>query len=186
MARVNGELVGKAPKARVDKRRWNDDIAWFITEARGELGEKGMAIDPTGGGSRNPADTWPLHETRLQAGPAVRKWRRLWSVWAELSQTHQRTLFVRYRDQERQHTEIRGLRAAFGDLAGLAWELCADDEREGLRERLSHAGAKRDAGIDALRRKSEAANRAAHIAWQDVEMTVILDGTKRERAANAG
>lgn len=120
-ARVNGELVGKAPRSKVDKRRWNDDIAWLLTESRGELGERGMAIDPAGGGSRNPADTGPLHDQRLDSMLAVEKWRRHWGTWEALSGWHQRVLLIRYRDHERRHTEVVGLRAAFGDLAGLAW-----------------------------------------------------------------
>ncbi|HEY3494817.1 MAG TPA: hypothetical protein VGK73_09035, partial [Polyangiaceae bacterium] len=71
VARVNGELVGKAPRARVDKRRWNDDIAWFITEARGELGERGMAMNPGGGSkSKDPSDTLELFKQLRRALPA--------------------------------------------------------------------------------------------------------------------
>jgi hypothetical protein len=167
VARVNGELVGKAPRARVDKRRWNDDIAWYLGEAGGELGERGVSIDPSGGGGGNPADTWHLHEQRLRSGPAVAKWRRLRAVWVELRAASQRHLRVRYRDLERQHSEIMGLRAAFGDLAGLAWDLCQDQAE--LRKRLCAGSAKSDPVISKLRRDAEAANKAAHLDWLDQE-----------------
>ena len=59
--KVNGEpLSNRGGRPKVDKRRYNHDLHWLINESRGELGEQGMAIDPSGGGgSRNPANNWP-------------------------------------------------------------------------------------------------------------------------------
>jgi hypothetical protein len=119
--RINGDLVARAPRPRVDKTRTNDDIRWLLVHAAGELGEQGMAIDPTGGRS-NPSDaSFQAIKRARGAVPSVERWRKLTRIWDRLSLGSQQVLMVRYRDAERQHTEIVGLRAAFSDLGTLAW-----------------------------------------------------------------
>lgn len=176
IAFVNGEAVRAAARPRIDKRFRNEDIAWLLCEARGELGERGMAIDPAGGGgSRDPLRVQGAIFDQLdRALPSVARQRRLMSVWATLSPEHQRILRARYKDQERQHSEVVGLRATFSDLAALAWYLCAPEAKEDLRKRLSQASSKRDAVIEALRKLTERANREAHKAWIDAEMSVAM------------
>lgn len=176
-ARINGELVGRAPRSRVDKTRTNDDIRWLLVHAAGELGEQGMAIDPAGGGSRNPANTGPLHDRRLDSMVAVSRWRRLRRTWLGLSEESQRVLSSRYRDdgiatadgtnQRGRLASIPGLRGAFGELTSLAWDMAKD--QTALKEAISKGGAKRDNVVAPLRRLVEAANRKAHLEWLDVE-----------------
>lgn len=119
---VNGERVRGPGRSRPDKRYYNEDIAWFLVEAGGELGERGMALNMDSGGSGNPADTDHLHEQRIQARYAVVRWRRLNNIWTELPSWHQATLRTRYRAKKRDEVAIVGLSAAFGELGGLAWE----------------------------------------------------------------
>jgi hypothetical protein len=180
--RINGDLVARTPRPKVDKTRTNDDIRWLLVHAAGELGEQGMAIDPAGGGSRNPANTGPLHDRRLDSMPSVHRWRRRWAVWCALTDDSRRTLRSRYRDEERQHSEVRGLRAVFADLASLAWDLA--DDRDDLRERLSRGGSKRDQVVEGLRRKAEAVNRAAHLEWLEAERRQAMDAECPPRSAS--
>jgi len=176
-ARVNGELVGRAPKSRVDKTRTNDDIRWLLVHAAGELGEQGMAIDPAGGGSRNPANTGPLHDRRLDSMGAVKRWRRLRQTWLGLSEEAQRVLYSRYRDdgiatadgkgQRGRLASIPGLRGVFGELTSLAWDMA--DDQAALKDAIAKGGAKKDNVVAPLRRRVEEASRKAHIEWLDVE-----------------
>lgn len=120
---IDGAPVRSAPRNRPDKRFWNEDIAWFLVESAGELGERGMALNLDSGGGGNQADTDHLHAQRIRAGGAVRRWRRLNRIWSELSTEDQATLRIRYRAKRREESEIVGLSAAFGELGPLAWEL---------------------------------------------------------------
>lgn len=171
IAFVNGEAVRPAPRARPDLRYRNEKIEWLVVHAPGELGEKGMAIDPAGGGgSRDPFKREDSATATLERSfPAVRRWRAIWMVWEQLEPLRQRRLTARYRDTERQHSEVVGLRAAFGELAGLAWHLCPESERGDLRDRLSNASGKRDKVIEAHRKRTEDANREDHEAWIAIE-----------------
>lgn len=151
----------------MNKLHFNADISWLLNESRGELGEQGMAISGEPGGSKI-TDTWHLHERMHRAGWAVRKWRRLQSIFDQLDPKHQLTLRSRYRDEERQHSEVRGLKAAFGDLAGLAWSICGD--RVAMRHELSlFKPSTRNPVINRLLKLAEEQNREAHEAWLQEE-----------------
>jgi hypothetical protein len=181
--RINGDLVARAPRPRVDKTRTNDDIRWLLVHAAGELGEQGMAIDPAGGGSRNPANTGPLHDQRIQSMWAVARWRRLRAIWLVLTPGTQRVLSSRYQDdgiatvdssdQRGRLASIPGLRGTFGELTSLAWDMAED--QLALKRAVSRGGAKRDSVVAPLRRRVEAENRRAHLEWLDAERDHALE-----------
>lgn len=161
-ARVNGELVRRAPRHRPSERHYNPNIHWLLKHAAGELGEQGMAINPDGGGGGDMSDTWPLHESVHRSGPAVRRWRQLMAIWVELPRPVRHVLQLRYRDTERQHSEIVGLRATFGDLATLAWEL-------GQYPEPSHAAKLLRSKVLAERRRRRLRADEAAAKWASVQ-----------------
>lgn len=173
-ARVNGQKVARASRARGgDRLHYNPDINCLINELPAELGEKGQSIDPAGGGGGNPADNWPAIERMHRSRFAVAKWRRLNGVMIELCTETQTLLRKRYRIAEREHSQVVGLRAAFGDLAVLAWHLCEDKER--MRPKLSSGKAGGDREITQLRNRVTVVNRRIHSEWLDAERAQALD-----------
>lgn len=173
-ARVNGEVVrGPGRSRQVNRLYFNDDIFFLIHEAPGALGKKGSNFE-SGGGTCHPFDSQSALYSRLHAATfAVAKERYLRTVWNSLPRATWPKLIERYASSERQHDEIRGLRATFGDLGRLALYLAED--RDDLRNRLSSGGAKRDKVIAALRARTEAENLAIHREWLDAQRDLGID-----------
>lgn len=173
-AYINNKPVPRASRGRPGNRlHYNPAIEWLLNQSRGELGEKGQSFDPSSGGGGSITDNWPSIERLHNSIQAVERWRKLNAVFARLT-TEQRVLLKqRYRITERSHSEVRGLVAAFSDLATLAWHLCAD--KETMRVKLCKCSAKSDKTITALRHAAEQANREIHIAWLDAEREIALE-----------
>lgn len=172
-ARVNGNLVKRAPRAQGgDKLHRNEDIEWLRNHSRGDLGEQGCNFEP-GNGGRNPADNWHLIERMHRAMPAVVRWRRLNQIMGALPSETQALIHHRYLVTEREHTEVVGLRAAFSDLATLAWHLC--DDRDGMRRKLSSGRASGDRDVTQLRNRANEVNRRIHREWLDAERGLVMD-----------
>lgn len=181
-ARVNGQRVARAPRSRGGDRLYrNGDIEWLLNQSRGELGEQGSNICPVKGGG-DPSDNWPRIEQMHRAISAVERWRRLSAVMARLSPESQLLLRERYKATEREHSEIMGLRAAFSDLATLAWFLCED--RQSMRRKLSSGKSGGDRDVNQLRVLATATNRRIHVEWLDAEREMALEIKCPRRAAH--
>ncbi len=116
---------------------------------------------------------WPAIERLHRSQVAVVLWRKRNAVFARLSSETRVLLRQRYRVTERAHSEVRGLVAAFADLATLAWHLCTD--KESMRTKLSRGSAKSDKTITALRHEAERVNREIHAAWLDAERDIAME-----------
>jgi hypothetical protein len=173
-ATINGKRAPRAPRGQPGSPlHYNPNIDWYFNESRGEQGEKGQSIDPSGGGGGGTiSNNWPMIERLHGCMSAVKRWRKI----NEIMQTLPVEVFVRlrerYRITERSHVEVMGLRAAMGDLATLAWHLCED--KDGMRLKLSSGKKSRDSDVSKLRRLAEATNREIHIVFLEAERDLVM------------
>lgn len=188
VATVNGERFRSAPRNRPDRLHYNPDIHWLFVEADGALGKHGATMhlirdgsgevtgamsSGSGGTISNNGHIIDQFNRRISA---VSRWRRLMAILCHVPQAQRVHLRVRYIDYERQHTEIRGLRAAYSDLAGLAWHLAKEAGEDcDLRDALGRSSGKKIPIVSKYARLAERENRRAHRCWIDVE---------RQHAAN--
>lgn len=182
VASVNGERLKGATRNRPSRLHYNADIHWLFVESEGALGQHGATMNlirdvdgnvtgAMGGGSGGTiADNGKIIDQFNRRLGAVTRWRRLNAILCGMPPLQQLHLRVRYVDMERQHTEIRGLRAAYSDLAGLAWHLAkeAGEERD-LRHALASSSGKTIPIVSKYGRLAEKENLRAHRCWIDVE-----------------
>lgn len=173
VAFINGKRSRAPRRERLGNLlHYNPDIEWLLNQSRGELGERGLSIDPNGGSSgKSCADNWPTIERLHRACGAVAIWRRRNAVFSRLTPETRSLLRQRYLVTERAHSEVRGLVAAFSDLATLAWHLCEDKAL--MRDKLSAGSARSDKSVTSLRRIAERVNAEIHRAWLDAERDMI-------------
>jgi hypothetical protein len=160
-----------------NREHYNHDIDCLINQLPGELGVKAAPFCEVRGTS-DPSDD-SIRAARMdRALPAVAKWRKLNAIMSSLGHETQRLLMQRYRISEREHSQIVGLHATFGDLKCLAWYLCKN--KDSMRDLLSRGASKRIEEVESLRVLTEKTNIEIHRAWLDAERNTYRKWADRE------
>lgn len=140
-----------------------------------------MNQTPGSSGPRFVTDTAPFHNRLIEAIPHVRRQRKLAAIWRELSPHDRAVLEQRYR--KRQYVGILGVKAVFGELAGVALYLARVEGKleELIRAVGSQANLRHSQLVTEFRVKAEAASKGAHLAWQNAKRSRASKWVEEER-----
>lgn len=163
---INGSPIGAPRRPRGgDSRYYDEDIDWLLNEAPALLGERGSGFGEGGGSKTGEQAASGIHDQRIRATDAVERWRRLHGFWVNLSPRAKLILSARY--SRKSYWDIRGLKAAFEDLASVALTVTTD--RDALSKALSKSSAKQVHIITETRRNAEREVTDAHLEWQGIK-----------------